>query len=242
MVSIICVFNNRKILENYLLKSLKIQKEVEYELILIDNTNNTFNSASSALNFGGKKAQGDFLIFVHQDISFKEEYTLKNFVDKLYRYPNSIVGMAGMLDEGVITKIKHGKENKYAGTINSFTPQEVQSVDECIFSIPKKIFNENYFNEEIIKGWHLYAVEYSVRLANKGIKTFVVDVEGIYHLSPGYSMNNSYYKILKKILKKYKVKKLYTTMKIWPNNFFKLNSIIIINIIKRNIKKFLKLK
>jgi hypothetical protein len=235
MVSLICVFNNREILENYLLESLKIQKEVDYELILIDNTNNKFKTASSALNYGGKKAKGDFLIFVHQDISFEKEYTLKNFIEKLYLYPNSIIGVAGRLKEGVITKIKHGKKKTFAGKINNFESQEVQTVDECLFSIPKKVFRKSYFNEKIINGWHLYSVEYCIRIKSKGIRTFVVDVENIYHLSPGYSMNNEYYKILKKIVKQYNVDKINTTMGIWPKNTVRLNFMII----KRKIKNIL---
>jgi hypothetical protein len=238
MVSIICVFNNRKILENYLLKSLKNQKGIDYELILIDNTKNVFKSASSALNYGGGKAKGDFLIFVHQDISFEKEDALKNFVEKLNMYPNSIVGIAGRLEEGVITKLKHGEKKIYAGNINNFDSKEVQTVDECLFSIPQKIFKKNNFNEKIINGWHLYSVEYCIRLKEKGIKTNVVNVEGIYHLSPGYSMNDEYYKILKKIIKQYDIAKIYTTMGIWPGNLFSLN----FKIIKIKIKRFLKLK
>ena len=53
MLSIICVYNNRDILEKYLLNSLKVQS-IEYELILIDNTSGKFNSAAKALNYGGK--------------------------------------------------------------------------------------------------------------------------------------------------------------------------------------------
>ena len=71
LISIICVYNNKEILEKYLLESLKTQNE-EYELILIDNRENKFNSAASALNYGGKKSKGEILIFVHQDVEFYE--------------------------------------------------------------------------------------------------------------------------------------------------------------------------
>ena len=68
VISIICVFNDKKILNKYLLESLKDQT-AHYELILIDNTKNKFKSASKALNYGTKKAKGNYLMFIHQDVS-----------------------------------------------------------------------------------------------------------------------------------------------------------------------------
>lgn len=55
MISIVCVYNNQDILNDWLLKSLKNQT-IKFELIKIDNTRNTFKSAEEALNYGGKKA------------------------------------------------------------------------------------------------------------------------------------------------------------------------------------------
>ncbi len=54
-------------LNKFLLKGLKNQT-AHYELILIDNTKNKFKSAANALNFGAKNANGNYLIFVHQDV------------------------------------------------------------------------------------------------------------------------------------------------------------------------------
>ena len=69
MFSIICVYNNEDILNSFLLKSLSYQT-VDYDLILIDNRFHDFNSATSALNYGSKKAKGEYLLFCHQDIKF----------------------------------------------------------------------------------------------------------------------------------------------------------------------------
>ncbi|MBT9147284.1 MAG: hypothetical protein DDT32_01038 [Syntrophomonadaceae bacterium] len=46
MISVVCVYNNEDILNDWLLKSLKHQT-VEFELITIDNTRNTFKSAAN---------------------------------------------------------------------------------------------------------------------------------------------------------------------------------------------------
>ena len=42
----------------------------EFELILLDNTQKKYKSATEALNSGGKFAKNDYLLFVHQDIDF----------------------------------------------------------------------------------------------------------------------------------------------------------------------------
>ena len=49
-VSVICVYNNSKQLEEQLLKSLKMQ-DLDYEFIPIDNSTNRFKSAATALNY-----------------------------------------------------------------------------------------------------------------------------------------------------------------------------------------------
>ena len=69
MFSIICVYNNKQVLDAWLLRSLSNQTR-EFELILLDNTQKKYTSATEALNSGGKSAKNDYLLFVHQDIDF----------------------------------------------------------------------------------------------------------------------------------------------------------------------------
>ena len=45
-----------KYLDNYILKSLKMQT-ADYELILIDNTENEFKSAAEALNYSAQRCK-----------------------------------------------------------------------------------------------------------------------------------------------------------------------------------------
>ena len=67
MISVICVYNDHDVLDEYLLGSLEKQ-ESSYELILVDNTPNKFKSAAEALNYGGNKANGKYIMFAHQDL------------------------------------------------------------------------------------------------------------------------------------------------------------------------------
>jgi hypothetical protein len=60
MISVICVYNDEKVLRANLLSSLRRQ-DAKYELILVDNTKGTFKSLPKALNYGGNKAKGEVL-------------------------------------------------------------------------------------------------------------------------------------------------------------------------------------
>ena len=132
MISVVCVYNNREILNNYLLKSLKNQT-VKYELILINNVESKFRSAAEALNYGGRKAKGDYLMFVHQDIILDSNLWIEKVetvLDKLLNF--GIVGVAGRCEnvEGFITNIENGIPKRPAGGIHIKKPTKVQTVDE----------------------------------------------------------------------------------------------------------------
>jgi hypothetical protein len=102
------VYNNKTILEDCLLKSLHVQT-TEYELILVDNTEGRFKSASKALNFGAGNAKGKYVMFVHQDIDLCSNSWFNDIEKMLDSITNlGIAGVAGKKDEkGVMTIIKH---------------------------------------------------------------------------------------------------------------------------------------
>jgi len=229
MISVVCVYNKKEILENYLLKSLKNQT-TGFELILLDNRQRKFKSAAEAFNYGGEKAKGNYIMFVHQDIDLCSNSWLEEaekFMDKL---PNlGIAGIAGASEEGIITNIKHGIPSSPAGDIYITTPKEVQTLDECLIIIPKSIFNLLKFDEKVCNDWHLYAVDYCLSIKNLGYHVFVLPMYA-YHLSSGLPpksklrkmvdlgpLPKSYYKTLRKVAKKHKshFRKIYTTCGNW---------------------------
>ncbi|MCL4557896.1 MAG: glycosyltransferase family protein [Deltaproteobacteria bacterium] len=136
MISIICVYNNKDILENYLLKSLKTQT-TKFELIPIDNTNYKFKSASKALNFGGEKANNKYIMFVHQDVELVSASWLQDVEQYLDSIQNlGIAGVAGVAETGNTDEerarnvIRHGPDYHVWGPGNSInTPEPVQTLD-----------------------------------------------------------------------------------------------------------------
>lgn len=220
MISIVCVFNDGQILDKYLLNSLKTQT-ADYELILVDNTNKNFKSASEALNYGAKKAKGNYLMFVHQDIDLISDKWLED-VKNLLESINclGIAGIAGKSKKGVVSNAKHGNPPIPAGKININNPTQVETVDECLFIIPGSVFKNFKLDEEICTDWHLYSVEYCLRVMKNNLDVFVIP-NYIYHASAGYSISESYFPILENLMKKYQddYKCIYTTLRNWNSSY-----------------------
>lgn len=217
MISIVGIYNNQELLNDYLLKSLKNQS-VEYELILIDNRPQKLNSAAEALNNAAKNAKGEYIMFTHYDISFSDTWLeeIENMLEKIDNL--GIAGVAGKPDKGklkgeVVSNIKDGIPPIYTG-IQTKSLKEVQTLDEVAVIVPRHIFNKFKFDEKL-GGWHLYVVDYCLNLKKQGLGVFVLPVS-LYHRSRP-SLKYDYFTILKKLLEKHKddYNKIYTTCGTW---------------------------
>ena len=221
MISIVCVYNDKEILDNFLLKSLKNQS-AEYELILMDNTTGKFKSAAEALNKGGNKAKGEYIMFVHQDIDLESDGCLKNIENISNRLNNlGIAGAAGRTNykPQTITNIKDGIPPKSVSPETFNEPVKVQTLDECLVIIPKNVFKKIKFDEKVCNDWHLYAVDYSLSVKKLGLNAYVIPLFA-YHRSKAYSLSEKYYETLKKVLSKHKTNKvIFTTVEDWLTFF-----------------------
>lgn len=229
MISIICPSNNKDILEKYLLKSLKKQTYLDYETIIIDTNKKKYNGCVEALYEGINKAKGEYLMFVHHDVCFTDKDELKNIIKYIDNLDFGVVGVAGAANErnNLIGNITNGPSKEKISNKIITEPTEVQSLDEVLFIIKKDTIKK-YPLEKNNKTWHLYAVEYSLKMIDNNKKVYVIP-SNIYHASPGYSLNDSYFTYLPKIIKKYKkkYKTINTTVGSWFTNsiLFKLQMI-----------------
>lgn len=240
MLSIICVYNNEKVLNKYLLASLNEQTFKDYELILIDSIKMNFKSAAKALNYGVNIAKGEFFIFVHQDIKFLNKEVLNKINEYLNTYQFGIGGVAGRINnsKGTISSIKMGKDFVDGGIKNIKAVTEVDTLDECLFFIKRNDFLG--FDEDLGDTYHLFATDYCYKAKLNKQKVFLFPLD-IYHLSKGDSMNENYFDTLYKIGKKYqkKIKYLHTTCVTLKNNVF-LKFFCFLNIIKLKLKRKIK--
>ncbi|MGZ4847296.1 MAG: glycosyltransferase [Halobacteriota archaeon] len=224
MLSVVCVYNNEQILTDYLLPSLDAQT-APFELITLDNTERGFRSAAQALNHGGGKAKGNYILFVHQDVSLDSTEWVSNAEAMLDSLPNvGIAGIAGAGATGTVSNVTHGTPPKPASATCITKPVAVQTLDECAVIIPHRVFKALRFDETVCNDWHLYAADYCLSSQVRGLKTFALPLPA-YHLSTGRTpvptqlfdklvpsslsdessyYPRAYYATLKKMLKKHK--------------------------------------
>ena len=229
MLSIITVINKWDVFCKGLQASLDLQIDVEYEVIAIDNTESKYSSMASALNEGIDKAQGDWILFCHPDIEFRQNHELSNIMDtvEILDKKNDNIGLygaAGVEDSQTkkfISTIVHGKEKSQIP--NSEAPNgefaSVFTVDACFFIIKKSIISEYKF-DETIKGFHFHTEELCFRLRKNGYKLAVISMK-LWHYSSGASLDYTYYKAARKVMRKYKNERLVLTTSFrWKNNVF----------------------
>jgi hypothetical protein len=149
-------------------------------------------------------------MFVHQDIDLSSDKWLEDAERWLDTIPNlGIAGVAGMSELGRTNSergrniIKHGVPPQMWSWGNPISkPEVVQTLDECLVIIPKKIFNTQEFDAITCDGWDLYAVDYCLSIKGIGCLAYAIQMF-VYHGSMGH-LTERYFSVLNKVLKKHK--------------------------------------
>jgi len=217
VITVICVYNDRKKLDRYLLKSLKEQK-VLYELITVDNTGGQYSSAAEILNETAEKAKGDYLMFVHQDVELSSTTWLidaEDTVSKLRRF--GAAGVAGRSSQGRFNAmVWTGSPPCFLDSEKLTMPMQVQTVDGALMITLAELFRQVRFDTKVCSGWYFYVAEYCLQLARYGRGVYVMPHE-VYHESPGPSDPEVYADTVRKILEKHRnhVEVFHTTVDSW---------------------------
>jgi hypothetical protein len=110
-----------------------------------------------------------------------------------------------------------------AGHVPLSEPEAVDTVDECAFVVPAAVFAQFQFDERTCDGWHLYAVEYSLRVRAAGLQAWVLPL-ALYHRSGGavlrvlgfVTFERAYFRALRRVFRKHAgVDRLHTTCGTW---------------------------
>lgn len=220
MFSVVCVYNNPKILNKYLLPNLELQ-ENSYQLILLDNTQHQYKSAAEALNQGAKQATNEYIMFVHQDMDLSSSSWLREVEEVIESLPEvGVVGVVGTRGQGNPSNMQHGQPPKPAGTRQLDHPERVETVDECLAITPRELFEKFQFDPEVCSGWHFYMADYCLTLKKKGYQNYVIP-QYCYHRSEGTPFTPDYYATLRKLIKKHrdKYKRINTTTGNWDTRY-----------------------
>ena len=194
LLSIIVVYNDIVKLNTLLHSSLSKQEYSNYELVLVDNRNGQYNSASKAYNAGADKAVGDYFLYLLN----AGVYDLLGFAGADSDSEGKVKYINGMLPF---------QNNNY---IRIFDHSSCFTCDECGFILKKNLFNL-YRLSDLGETWHLYAVDLCLRLKIDKLKIGVIRVDVIHH-SNG-DRNKSFFKTFRQLVVKYNsfFSHLYTT-------------------------------
>lgn len=170
MISIVCVINDEQIFRENLMRSLSNQ-DTKYQLIIVNNQKNRFSSIPSALNYGGEKAKGNYVMFVHQDVVLVGNSWLKKVEDVLSKIPNlGVAGVAGVTETGEYTGFLYDRGELWGAPTKKSIP--VQTLDELILIIPKKCFEKMKFDEKF--SFHSYGADYCLTAKKMGYSIYVL--------------------------------------------------------------------
>jgi hypothetical protein len=214
-------------LKQWLVSTLAIQSQL-HELVLLDNSEQRFSSAAKALNFGAQQANGDLLVFVHQDVCFKDAAALADLVAEAAKIENLGVAGVGGCDAGgkVFSSIVHGEPPIPAGHVSLTLAREAHTLDECILLVPKTVWHDHRFDEKTCDSWHLYGVDLSLETQRHGLKVVVLPAR-LHHRSRGL-LTRSYFRGIRRVARKYReLGHIQTTMGSWSTNPLALESSIV---------------
>lgn len=211
MVTIICCYTNENMFKEFVLNSLSKQNK-EYKLIGIDNREGIYKSASSAYNAVLPSIDTEYCVFLHQDIAFDQCDFLEQVENFLRNNKNSIYGFCGMSNDGVVYSNLRYKQTDLYITAHQISKDTLcESVDECCFAIStRRLKLLGGFDEDICDGWHLYAVELSIRNYVKNGNCYISPLS-IYHKADnigGLETDNNFLRSMRRICLKYKDKKM----------------------------------
>ena len=207
-ISLISVYNSKEKLQE-MIDSANIQTGVNIDYVSIDNSTNRFSSASQALNYGVKKAVGEVIVFLHQDIVFLDENQLLNIYEFAMNNKSVIFGSAGVKSKEedpsgtILSGMYGGPDKSKMETIDK--PTDCLTLDECLIACHRDCLDKVSFDEVVCDGWHLYGADLCLQanLVN-GMSVMVIPMN-IWHKSNG-NADKSYFATQNKLGKKYKNK------------------------------------
>lgn len=186
----------------------------EYELCVIDNSSNSYN-IFTAYNEGVKRAKGDVLCFVHEDVVFHTDNWGVDVTDLFLE--NCNIGAVGVVGgqylsrnkvawwdaSPMIGEIIQGSTDKFGkysaifdsnGRVKNVT--DVVAVDGCFLCIRASLFHNNIRWDDVsYKGFHLYDVDIAMQIIDKGYRVCICPGLLIEHKSRGCA-NGAYYDAL----------------------------------------------
>ena len=176
-VSIVTVFNDAEVRRACLDRSIEAHRAEapDTEYLPVDNSGGAFATAGAALNHGAARARHDYVAFVHQDVYLHSLTALEEAAGRLADDDRiGLLGAFGVTLEGAF--VGRVRDRVFLGGAPAREPTTVDSVDELLFMVPRRLLEREPLTEDPELAWHAYAVEYGLRVRARGRRVCAVDI------------------------------------------------------------------
>lgn len=189
-----------------------------FEYLRIDNRNNSY-SLCSAYNAGIRKATGDIVVFMHEDVFFMEGNWGKVLESKFKNSETGLIGVAGtqyisannpawvlcgrpFIRGHVIHELNNGSVYNLTVFNHNRNDSRVVAVDGLFFAVRRSLFEKIKFDDITFDGFHFYDLDICMQIGKTHNLIVTWDIL-VKHLSGG-SFDDSWKKYAARFLNKYK--------------------------------------
>jgi hypothetical protein len=187
-----------------LLQKIRVNIEhtigVPYEIIAIENSRGQIGICE-AYNNGASKAKYDYLCFSHEDVIYHTQGWGKKLIAHLNNQAVGVIGVCGCtvkpkspsgvwLNNSAVDRLsmmqtgEGGIPFKVYGNPENEVISEVITLDGVFLGCRKEVWEKNNFDQENLKDFHSYDVDFSLQVS-RHFKNFVVYDIMLEHLSLG---------------------------------------------------------
>lgn len=182
------------------MRNIRKTAGVDIEYVRIDNRTNRY-SICSAYNEGVKRANGDILVFMHEDVFFVEGGWVDKLIDKFSDLSLGLLGVAGtqylfadnpawvaagrpFIKGQVIHELNQG--SSYFLTVFDWQREDadVVAVDGLFFAVRRELFNRICFDQTTFDGFHMYDMDICMQVLKTHRLMVTTDIL-VKHLSGG---------------------------------------------------------
>lgn len=197
----------------------------DVEFLYFDNKNSNKYDGYSGINKAIRQAEGEFLIFCHQDIIFHDDnrHQLEGCLSELeMKDPNwAVAGNAGIKnDSSGQGKVRITDPNQINFSVGDF-PEQVVSVDENFIVINRK---HSFSCSSNLFGFHFYGLDLCQNAKELGLNTYVINFH-LLHKSAG-KLDTSFYESKKEYIKHLQKRKKSQIIRTTCTHFYVSSSVL----------------
>lgn len=189
MISIV-LCSRREDIPEQLKENIRQTAGVEYEIVCIGNPDGRY-SIFQAYNEGVRRAKGELICFMHDDVLFRTEGWVDTIASHFQAHGDvGLIGFAGThflssaalywMDSPFISE--HNLTNDHGTVIecfheNYFEPEsplaDVVAVDGFCFFVRRELFSQIRFDDQTYTGFHAYDMDICMQVLQAGYRVAV---------------------------------------------------------------------